>query len=76
MVVPSIAIREGVAKSFIMLEEHFMELSAKKARWFVYDSSNLQQLDSFLSDSGLCVMIINTQAFAASMKEGGRSKDI
>ncbi len=58
-----------------MLEEHFMELYAKKARWFVYDSSNLQQLDSFSSDSGLCVMIINTQAFAASMKEGGRSKE-
>lgn len=75
VVVPSIAIREGVAKSFTMLEEHFMELYAQKARWFVYDSSNLQQLDSFSSDSGLCVMIINTQAFAASMKEGGRSKE-
>lgn len=75
VVVPSIAIREGVAKSFTMLEEHFMELYAKKARWFVYDSNNLQQLDSFSSDSGLCVMIINTQAFAASMKEGGRSKE-
>ena len=75
VVVPSIAIREGVAKSFTMLEEHFMELYGKKARWFVYDSSNLQQLDSFSSDSGLCVMIINTQAFAASIKEGGRSKE-
>ena len=75
VVVPSIAIREGVAKSFTMLEEHFMELYGKKARWFVYDSGNLQQLDSFSSDSGLSVMIINTQAFAASMKEGGRSKE-
>lgn len=75
VVVPSIAIREGVAKSFTMLEEHFMELYGKKARWFIYDSSNLQQLDSFSSDSGLSVMIINTQAFAASMKEGGRSKE-
>lgn len=75
VVVPSIAIREGVAKSFTMLEEHFMELYAKKARWFVYDSSDLKELDSFSSDSGLCVMIINTQAFAASMKEGGRSKE-
>lgn len=75
VVVPSIAIREGVAKSFTMLEEHFMELYAKKARWFVYDSSNLKELDSFSSDSGLYVMIINTQAFAASMKEGGRSKE-
>lgn len=75
VVVPSIAIREGVAKSFRMLEDHFMEYYGKKARWFVYDSGNLQQLDSFSSDSGLCVMIINTQAFAASMKEGGRSKE-
>lgn len=75
VVVPSIAIREGVAKSFRMLEEHFMEHYGRKARWFVYDSDNLQQLDSFSSDSGLSVMIINTQAFAASMKEGGRSKE-
>jgi type III restriction enzyme len=74
-VVPSIAIREGVAKSFKMLEEHFMEFYGKKARWFVYNSSNLQQLDSFSADSGLNVMIINTQAFAASMKEGGKSKE-
>lgn len=75
VVVPSIAIREGVAKSFRMLKDHFMEYYGKKARWFMYDSGNLQQLDSFSSDSGLCVMIINTQAFAASMKEGGRSKE-
>lgn len=75
IVVPSIAIREGVAKSFKMLEEHFMEYYGRKARWFIYDSGNLQQLDSFSSDSGLCVMIINTQAFAASMKESGRSKE-
>ena len=71
----SIAIREGVAKSFRMLEEHFMEHYGKKARWFIYNSGNLQQLDSFSSDSGLSVMIINTQAFASSMKEGGRSKE-
>lgn len=75
VVVPSIAIREGVAKSFNMLEDHFMEYYGKKARWFVYDSKNLPQLDSFSADSGLNVMIINTQAFAASMKEGGRSKE-
>ena len=75
IVVPSIAIREGVAKSIKMLEEHFMEYYGRKARWFIYNSSNLQQLDSFSSDSGLCAMIINTQAFAASMKEGGRSKE-
>ena len=75
IVVPSIAIREGVAKSFRMLEEHFMEHYGKKARWFVYNSSNLNQLDQFSHDAGLNVMIINTQAFAASLKEGGRSKE-
>lgn len=76
IVVPSIAIREGVAKSFRMLEEHFMEHYGKKARWFVYNSSNLNQLDQFSQDAGLNVMIINTQAFAASLKEGGRSKRV
>jgi len=75
IVVPSIAIREGVAKSFRMLEDHFMEHYGKKARWFVYNSSNLNQLDQFSQDSGIPVMIINTQAFAASLKEGGRSKE-
>lgn len=80
IVVPSIAIREGVAKSFRMLEDHFMEYYGKKARWFVYNSSNLNQLDQFSQDSGISVMIINTQAFASSMNEAkakgqGRSGD-
>ena len=75
VVVPSIAIREGVAKSFKMLEEHFMEHYGKKVRHFIYDSGNLQQLDTFSSDSGLNVMIINTQAFAASLKEGAKNKE-
>lgn len=75
IVVPSIAIREGVAKSFSMLEEHFMEHYGKKARWYIYSSSNLQQLDSYSSSADLNVLVINTQAFAASMKEGGRSKE-
>ena len=75
VVVPSIAIREGVAKSFNMLEEHFMEHYGKKARWFIYNSGNLQALDSYSSSADINVMIINTQAFASSLKEGGRSKD-
>lgn len=70
VVVPSIAIREGVYKSFTVLEDHFMEYYGKKARFFIYSSSNLQQLDSFSSDAGINVMIINTQAFATDMKEG------
>lgn len=69
VVVPSIAIREGVKKSFEITQDHFMELYHKKTRFFIYNSGNLNQLDSFSSDSGINVMIINTQAFAASMNE-------
>lgn len=75
IVVPSIAIREGVGKSFRMLEDHFMEHYGKKARWFIYDSSRLKSLDDFSSDAGINVMIINTQAFAASLKEGAKNKE-
>ena len=75
VVVPSIAIREGVSTSFAMLEEHFMELYSKKARYFVYDSSNLQKIDSFSSDANINVMIINTQAFNTSLKEGAKNKE-
>lgn len=75
VVVPSIAIREGVKKSFEITADHFMEHYKKKARFFIYNSSNLNQLDNFSQSSGINVMIINTQAFAASLKEGGRSKE-
>ena len=75
VVVPSIAIREGVKKSFETTSDHFMEHYGKKARFFIYDSKNLNQLDSFSSDSGINVMIINTQAFASSLKEGAKNKE-
>lgn len=75
VVVPSIAIREGVKKSFEMTQEHFMEHFGKKARYFIYNSSNLNQLDSFSSSAGINVMIINTQAFASSLKEGANNKE-
>ncbi len=69
VVVPSIAIREGVRKSFEITQEHFMELYGFKARFFVYNSSNLHQLDEFSQNSGINVMIINTQAFNTTMNE-------
>ena len=75
VVVPSIAIREGVKKTFEITAEHFMEHYGKRARFFVYNSSNLTQLDAFSSDGGINVMIINTQAFASSLKEDGKSKE-
>lgn len=75
VVVPSIAIREGVKKSFEITADHFMEQYGKKARFFVYNSSNLPQLDDFSASSGINVMIINTQAFASSLKEGAKNKE-
>ena len=75
VVVPSIAIREGVNKTFQITADHFMEQYGKKARFFIYNSSNLNELDNFSSSSGINVMIINTQAFASSMKEDGKSKE-
>ncbi len=69
VVVPSIAIREGVKKTFEITQEHFMELYGLKARFFVYNSSNLHQLDEFSQNSGINVMIINTQAFNTTLNE-------
>ncbi len=72
VVVPSIAIREGVHKSFRMMEDHFMQEYGKKARFFIYDSKSLHQLESFSSTSDISVMIINVQAFNATGKDNRR----
>ena len=69
VVVPSIAIREGVYKNFEILQEHFMEHYGKKARFFIYDSKNLAQIDNFSQSADMNVMIINIQAFNARGKD-------
>ena len=63
IVVPSIAIREGVKASFDAMEEHFATLYGKKIRYFIFDSSKASQLESFATNSGINVMIINNHAF-------------
>lgn len=65
IVVPSIAIREGVYKSLQITAEHFQEDYHKQARFFIYNSKQLHQLESFSSDGGINVMVINVQAFNA-----------
>ena len=72
IVVPSIAIREGVYKSFQMTEEHFAEEYGKKIRYFIYNSAQLTEIDRFASDSAINVMIINAQAFNAKGKDARR----
>lgn len=72
VVVPSIAIREGVYKSFQMTQEHFAEEYGHKIRFFIYNSSQLTEIDRFASDSSINVMIINSQAFNAKGKDARR----
>ena len=72
VVVPSIAIREGVYKSFQVTQEHFAEEYGKKIRYFIYNSSQLTEIDRFASDSSINVMIINSQAFNAKGKDARR----
>lgn len=72
VVVPSIAIREGVYKSFVVTQEHFAEEYGKKIRFFIYNSAQLTNIDQFASDSAMQVMIINSQAFNAKGKDARR----
>ena len=76
VVVPSIAIREGVKKSFDITAEHFQQLYGTKPRTFVYNSSRLHELERFSSDSGVQVMIINIQAFNATGKDARRIYEV
>ena len=72
VVVPSIAIREGVYKSFQVTQEHFAEEYGKKIRFFIYNSAQLTEIDRFASDNSINVMIINSQAFNARGKDARR----
>ncbi|MDO4899183.1 DEAD/DEAH box helicase family protein [Actinomyces sp.] len=74
VVVPSIAIREGVNKTFETTEQHFFEQYGKRIRYFVYNSYRLTEIDRYSEDDGICCMIINMQAFNTSMKEGAKNK--
>ncbi|CAK1755208.1 type III restriction enzyme [Vibrio crassostreae] len=72
IVVPSIAIREGVYKSLEITAEHFLEDYGKRIRPFVYNSKQLHEIESFSSDGGINVMVINVQAFNARGKDARR----
>jgi len=75
IVVPSIAIREGVYQSLRMTADHFQEQYQKKARCFIYNSKQLHNLESFSSDAGINVMVINVQAFNARGADNRRIYD-
>lgn len=72
VVVPSVAIREGVKKTFAVTEEHFAAEYGEKIRHFVYNSKNLSVIKNFVSDSKIWAMIINVQAFNSSSNDARR----
>lgn len=72
VVVPSVAIREGVYKAFQSTQDHFASEYGKKLRFFIYNSAQLTEIDRFASDQAISVMIINTQAFNARSKDARR----
>ncbi|WP_081104683.1 type III restriction-modification system endonuclease [Mycolicibacterium fortuitum] len=75
IVVPSVAIREGVKKSFDITAEHFQQTYGRRPRCFIYNSSQLHEIERFSSDAGVQVMIINIQAFNSTSKDNLRIYD-
>ncbi len=75
IVVPNVAIREGVKKTFENTRKHFQQEYNKSILEFVYNSQNLNEIETFATDNKIRVMIINSQAFATSLKEDGKSKE-
>jgi len=64
IVVPSIAIREGVYKSLQTTQEHFSALyDNTPCRYFIYNSSKLSDVRQFATSTNIEIMIINIDAF-------------
>ena len=64
IVVPSVAIREGVLKSIDMMKEHFHTLYEKAPfDQFVYDSRRLGKVRQFATSNQIQIMVINIQSF-------------
>lgn len=67
IVVPSIAIKEGVYKSLQITKEHFDTLYDNTVYdYFIYDSSKLEQVRSFAVNDHISIMVINIDAFRKS----------
>lgn len=64
IVVPSVAIREGVYKSFQITEEHFKnQYDSVPYRYFIYNSAKLSDVRAFARSGDIEIMIINIDAF-------------
>ncbi len=73
IVVPSIPIKEGVYKSLQITQTHFKELyNNVQYGFFIYDSSKLNEVRSYATNSGLEIMVINIDAFRKSFKDSSK----
>ena len=72
VIVPSVAIREGVMKTFAITADHFAELYGKKIRYSAYNSKQLHRIERFANEPGLHAMVITMQAFNAKSKDQRR----
>jgi len=64
IVVPSVAIREGVYKSFQVTQEHFgLQYDNVPCRYFIYNSAKLSDVRQFATSTNIEIMIINIDAF-------------
>ncbi len=73
IVVPSVAIREGVTSSIKLMREHFKGLYDNVAfDDFVYQSKDLSRVRSFAVNNEVQIMVINIQAF---QKDAGENVD-
>ena len=70
IVVPSLAIKEGVKKSIEITREHLSDIYKEtKVDAFIYDSGNLEQVRSFAESSHIQIMVINIDAFRRSFTD-------
>lgn len=70
IVVPSVAIKEGVYKSLQITEEHFRkQYKNVQYDYFVYDSSKREQVRSFATNDYIQIMVINIDAFSKSFTD-------
>jgi len=63
IVVPSVAIREGVLKNLEITEEHFNIIYNIKPEYFVYDAKKINRLHQFATNDTLQILVINIDAF-------------
>lgn len=69
IVVPSVAIKEGVMKTLEMTKSYFKaQMQGQVYRSFMYDSSNLKDVQAFATSDDVEIMVINIQAFSKSAK--------